>query len=110
MIFDTFKIICSNSEKVFLMLNIIVKITLYNCNSLNTLTPKVNAPRYAKDTPNQDSSNNIPDNFVTACNIRGSSSSLLSGSTVNGSSCTLPAGGDGSIKSFQQQVLSLRQK
>ena len=74
--------------------------------SLTTLTPKVSSSRLSKESARVDLTNNIPENFGTACNIRGSSSSLVSGSTVNGSSCTLPAGGDGSVKSFQQQVMS----
>ena len=94
-----------------LFLKIHVTINLFHDNSLTTLTPKVNAARCSKDTtPRAEPSNNIPENFVAACNIRGSSSSLLSGSTMNGSSCTLPAGGDGSVKSFQQQVVCLNKK
>ena len=64
----------------------------------------MNPSKYSKDPSRTDSSSINPERFGTACNIRGSSSSLLSSSTVNGSCCTLPAGGEGSVKSFQQQV------
>ena len=72
---------------------------------ITTLTPKINSSRFMKEPSSRDGSiSTIPDQFGTSSNTRGSASSLLSGSTINGSSCTLPAGGDGSVKSFQQQV------
>ena len=73
---------------------------------VTTLTPRVSASRYSKDSTTGHSSSTIADNLLEPCNsnIIGSSSSLLSNSTVNGSCCTLPAGGSGSVKSFQQQV------